>query len=423
VISDRFHPPITEVHISISLPYPEIEPIGGGEFHFFSYGQFPNCSIALLYPFGDFHASPFHLYGTMLSLLLQGSKTHPYPHYKKELQRLGSVISPFFHYYNHGFTINAISIKGLEHALHLLKEAIENPEFNEKLIASQKKLLREQLEIQKKKPTWQANRLFMYHLFGPNHPLGHVALEEELQMINPQSIQQTWEAWGKLFPHRVICVSNFSPGEIKETLQRYFSFHPSDRETKSWPIVSQKGYFYVPMDEESTQAAIRIGKPLPGFNHADYFPLRFAIIAFGGFFGSRLMQKIREEEGLTYGIYAQYSALPHMGYLKISADTSKPYQLLDLIQQEMKRLHAEPFTNDELNRLKNYLKGTMLSLYDSPGSVFDFLFSCSVMDRRIEEGKRWLQFIESVTIQELEKVIYDYLDWESLLIVHAGKKD
>ena len=37
-------------------------------------------------------------------------------------------------------------------------------------------------------------------------------------------------------------------------------------------------------------------------NHHDYIKLRILITALGGYFGSRLMQNIREEKGYTYGI-------------------------------------------------------------------------------------------------------------------------
>ncbi|MDZ7650604.1 MAG: insulinase family protein [Cytophagales bacterium] len=40
---------------------------------------------------------------------------------------------------------------------------------------------------------------------------------------------------------------------------------------------------------------------------------------FGGYFGSRLMKNIREDKGLTYGIYSSINNLKNDAYLVIAA--------------------------------------------------------------------------------------------------------
>ena len=52
----------------------------------------------------------------------------------------------------------------------------------------------------------------------------------------------------------------------------------------------------------AVQSAIKIGIPTIQRSHPDYIPLRILITALGGYFGSRLMQNIREKKGYTYGI-------------------------------------------------------------------------------------------------------------------------
>lgn len=418
----RAYPPPIDFHISISLPYPEVSHSDSISIYFYSYGNFPNVYLALFYPIGKLHLPLVNFYPSMFSLMLQGSKANPYPRFQKELQRLGNSISHFLYPKVSGFNINSISLKGLAHAFKLLKEAIEEPEFNEELILSHKRNALQQLEVQMRDSSWQASRYFRHHLFGPNHPFGHQNLQDEIELIDSSHISEEWQQWIQYAPNQALIVSNFSRSDIEEVLKSHFGFQCTKVPEQNWPIVSQKGYFYIPVEGELTQASIRIGKILPGFSHPDYFPLRFVTIALGGFFGSRLMQKIREQEGLTYGINAQYKTTSELGYLILSAETSNPKLLIELVHEEIEKLHRSPFTQEEMERTKNYIKGAMLSLYDSPESIFSFLFSHLQSQKSLDHTEKWLQFSDRVTIDQLQEVIHAYFEWDSFLIIHAGKK-
>lgn len=53
------------------------------------------------------------------------------------------------------------------------------------------------------------------------------------------------------------------------------------------------------MDQPGAQqSSVKIAIPVIGREHPDYIDLRLAVIALGGYFGSRLMTNIRERKGL-----------------------------------------------------------------------------------------------------------------------------
>ena len=57
--------------------------------------------------------------------------------------------------------------------------------------------------------------------------------------------------------------------------------------------------------EGKTSAAFRVGHAVnPHISHDDFLPLKLGIMALGNGFSGRLMHKVRDEAGLTYGIYA-----------------------------------------------------------------------------------------------------------------------
>jgi predicted Zn-dependent peptidase len=92
-------------------------------------------------------------------------------------------------------------------------------------------------------------------------------------------------------------------------------------------------------------------------------------MAMGGGMSSRLFQKIREERGLCYSIFAQSAAYEDTGQITIYAGTSGEEigDLTNLTLDEMKRA-AEDMTEAEVARARAQLKAGMLMGLESPSS-------------------------------------------------------
>ena len=84
---------------------------------------------------------------------------------------------------------------------------------------------------------------------------------------------------------------------------------------------------------------------------------------------SRLFQKIREDRGLCYSIYAQSAAYEDTGQVTIYAGTSEAEigELTRLTVDELKRA-AEDMTEAEVARARAQLKAGMLMGLESPSS-------------------------------------------------------
>jgi predicted Zn-dependent peptidase len=92
-------------------------------------------------------------------------------------------------------------------------------------------------------------------------------------------------------------------------------------------------------------------------------------MAMGGGMSSRLFQKIREERGLCYSIFAQAGAYDDTGSITIYAGTSAEEigDLTELTVAELRR-SAEDMTEAEVARARAQLKAGMLMGLESPSS-------------------------------------------------------
>ncbi len=107
----------------------------------------------------------------------------------------------------------------------------------------------------------------------------------------------------------------------------------------------------------------------PGYRHPDVYTAQVYAMTMGGGMSSRLFQKIREERGLCYSIFAQSGAYEDAGQITLYAGTSSE-EIGDLVQltvDELKR-SADDMSEAEVARARTQIKAGMLMGLESPSS-------------------------------------------------------
>lgn len=107
------------------------------------------------------------------------------------------------------------------------------------------------------------------------------------------------------------------------------------------------------------QTQIRMAAPAVTRAQPDYLAMRLASEALGGGFGARLMQRIRDDLGLTYSIYSGVSADRLQGVFSISTFTKNDSvgRLLDESLAVFEKFVSEGITEKELEMAKAQLLG------------------------------------------------------------------
>lgn len=173
---------------------------------------------------------------------------------------------------------------------------------------------------------------------------------------------------------------------------------------------------------DTVQWAVALGTPTIGREHPDYIALRLAIMALGGYFGSRLMQNIREEKGLTYGINASLMGSPEGAFMEILAqcDGANVDTVIAETRAEIYRLAQCPPEGDELHRLKQHAWSILASSVDSAMGILDHYVTQLVVGTPQGYFESQLQQIETLTPLRIAEVAEKYLNPESLTVVTAG---
>ena len=179
---------------------------------------------------------------------------------------------------------------------------------------------------------------------------------------------------------------------------------------------SKKVSFIYIEKENALQSAIRIGRIFPNKTHHDYFGLKILNTVLGGYFGSRLMKNIREDKGYTYGIGSGILSLKESGYFFISTEVGSDVTQLALneIYKEIETIRTTPIPQEELDLVKNYLLGQLLSSCDGPFSMAAMFENANEYGLDYTHYNNYIACIKEISPTTLLELAVKYLNKSDL---------
>lgn len=254
----------------------------------------------------------------------------------------------------------------------LLEEMILDPRLSEEALEKHVRLSLQQLEVSRKKTAWWAGKLFSQALY-PEHPYGLTADEAAYKAIQVEELTSFHQQLLEVAPTAI-----FVSGNVDATLEkalsesRFQSFVP--QELAALPAAKPHVVQQVKHDlGAGVQTSIRMGKRISGPQGDDY-PIFYCLNElFGGFFGSRLMQNIREDKGWTYGIRSSLAHMPGGSHLVIGSDIQAGMAdaAFEEIAKEMMRLQTELVIPIELDTVRNFILGDFINEVDTVFALSD----------------------------------------------------
>jgi len=200
--------------------------------------------------------------------------------------------------------------------------------------------------------------------------------------------------------------------EKSNAVKNVFSFTATDK---------QEVYVEKP---EALQSAIRIGQLAINRKHEDFSGLQILNTVLGGYFGSRLMNNIREDKGYTYGIGSGISSLQQAGYLFIATEVGAEVcsAALTEIYKEIELLKNELVGDDELNLVRNYMLGSMLGSLENVFSHADKFKNIYFSGLDYDYYTKYIEKVKTITAEELLALANKYFTTDHFTEVVIGKK-
>ena len=185
---------------------------------------------------------------------------------------------------------------------------------------------------------------------------------------------------------------------------------------------ARAGFEVVPFD--GPQSVVAFGHSGISRDDPDFLAAFVLNEAFGGGrFGTRLMQNLRVERGLTYGIGTFLSAglLGNSFQGRVSTDNQNVENVIELLREEWAQMADEGITEDERERIVTYLTGAYPLRFDGNSSIASIMASMQYQEFDIDYVNRRNDMIRALTLDELNTVAARLFDPEALVFVVVGQ--
>lgn len=280
---------------------------------------------------------------------------------------------------HHSSTLLCSLCDRLPATLDLLTELYENPEYEEPEFILARTRQAARLETSVLKTGYQASMAEGKRIFGSDHPMSHIPDATVTKSITIEEIKSSIPALRDNGMPDVF-ISGFLPQTIIELIADKLG--KLSTRTESIALDIQPPHPTGDYREEITmpdahQCSVRMTFPTIDRRHNDYCSLKFTIQILGGYFGSRLMQEIRERQGLTYGIEASLLGYNEGGFITISSscDVTSVDRLITETKHQLNLMTQTDITTDELERARRMSLTMLASTFDTSHSIMDFVVS------------------------------------------------
>jgi zinc protease len=329
--------------------------------------------------------------------------------------------------------------KDIQKGLELFADVLLNPLFAQNEIERTRDRIKGMLKQREEEPSFLAERALKKEVFG-RHPYGRLVegFPDTMDKIKREDLIQFHSDY--FLPNNaILSVSgDMAADELEAVLKKYLGeWKRKDvpfmkiQKVDADPIpVSSIGQDMrnpsrtipriVKIEKDLTQANILIGGSGIPRHHPDYYAVSVMNYIFGGGgFVSRLMKSIRDEMGLAYDVSSSFIPYREGGILQIGVQTKNESAnvTVEEILHQIDKLCSGPVSAEELSDAKAYLTGSFPRRLDTNRKIADFLATVEFYDLGIDYDKKYPDYINAVTKEDVLRVARKYLAAERFVLV------
>ncbi len=357
------------------------------------------------------------------TMLEEGANNMSAQQLSEKLDFYGIIYSLFCSYDKAGLSLFCLN-RYLENAIELAADMLLTPSFDKKELATVIGKQRNEYLISREVVSVLARESFFSTVFGPGHPYGKRRELKDFDNITSEQLKSFHSDF--YVPDSLyIAVAGKINKNTESLINRHFGATKRKEDVFPGPEYGRESTVKRSHTEKNSavQTAIRIGSATIDKRHPDYPGLKVVNTILGGYFGSRLMNNLREEKGYTYGIGSILYSTQLTGIKVISTEVNQTNtrEAIDEILKEITILGKEPVKKEELEIVRNYMLGNILRSLDGPFALIDNFKSLHEFGLDNDYNYILEKKIKSIGADEIMELVNTYYNIDDLTIITAGK--
>jgi len=368
-------------------------------------------------------------------MLMRGTTTKTRQQLRDEADRLKAQLQVFGSATSAGATFETTR-ENLAAALRLTAEILRSPSFPE----SEMELLRQetltQLENSKSDPQQKAFTALQKHLYPwpKNDPRYTADPDEEIALVKAAKladVKSFHQGFYGASAAEIAIVGDFDAKEIDALVQELFGDWKSKQAFKRLATVYQdrpvsREAIKAP-DKESAVFASSMRMPMRD-DHADYPAMVLGnFMTGGGFLNSRLAVRLRQKEGISYGVGSSFFANPFdqngefQGFAIYAPQNRE--RLEAAFMDEMAKILDKGFTAEEIaDAKKGWLQGRSVSR-STDRELARTLALREYYNRTLKWDETLEKSIDGLTGEQILKAMKAHIDPAKISIIQSGDWD
>lgn len=312
----------------------------------------------------------------------------------------------------------------VHHLLPILMELLKDPSFKKENLERYQQRKLKDLEYNELKYNYRATQQMFHTFFAPGTPTSAILTKEHILEISTANLQNYYQNNVNAQNTNI-----FIAGNIDEDLEQLIYIHFRSLPTgDASTVVSQFISTFKPeiiIDEQINplQSSIMLCKKGISFRHEDRRDFSILSTLLGGYFGSRLMQNLREKNGYTYSVQSGSLYLNDGSIFYVESDVTidKTKEAIEQCLYELDRLKTEKVSETELKLVQRYMLGSLLRDIDGVVSYmkkYAFWNHFGLDELEIEHTINAINHVNQDTIIKNAK---KYLQNEDFYTIIVGK--
>jgi predicted Zn-dependent peptidase len=253
-------------------------------------------------------------------------------------------------------------------AIVLMADEALNPTFPAPALEKLKQQAKTGISVAKSQPDVLASVLFDHVVYPKDHPYGRMfPTPAQIDAITTEDIRKFHATYYQPSNAYLILAGDLDMAQAKTLAQRGFGkWAKGNKELPPNPL-NEHGKYAQPKTmtvhivdrPSSAQTEVRVGNLALARNHADWVALAVANAVLGDDASGRLFTDLREDKGLTYGIYSdvEEGQAPGTFVIETQTRTEATGEMLTGILGHVGRMRADDPSDAEFDKAKQKLAG------------------------------------------------------------------
>jgi len=358
------------------------------------------------------------------TLIKGGTKTRDGSTIEERIDFLGGSLRLSVRERTSSLSLTVLS-KDLDEGLDLFFDVLMNPEFREESLKITKGRIIEDLKQANDSPRTILSREYERLIYG-EHPLTLQPTKASIEGTTREDLKTFHARY--FFPKNIILAAagDFDTKAIKSKINTIVQNWQNKKIkfpeiSKAFPGVDPGVYF---IQKKINQGYISLGHLGIEDTNPDYFAVQVMnFILGGGSFTSRIVTKVRSDEGLAYNCGSRFRyrwGYPgtFSGYVQTKSPTVG--YAISLILKEFERIRTDLVSEEEMETAINYYIESFSNYFTTPITTMYNFARLKMAGKPMDYYKTYREKIKSVTKEKVLEVAKKYIHPEKAAIMIVG---